>query len=114
MENCLFCSIIQHQIPSAVVYEDELILVIRDINPQAPVHLLCMPKAHLAGLDGMQEKDAALIGHLILKISEIAEQQGLAADGYRVISNIGRNGRQSVRHLHFHLIGGRELSETLA
>ncbi len=113
MENCLFCSIIQHQIPSTVVYEDELMLVIKDTNPQTPVHLLCMPKAHLAGLDNIQEKDAVLIGHIMLKISEIAKQQGLAADGYRVIANIGQNGRQSVRHLHFHLVGGRELSETL-
>lgn len=113
MENCLFCKIIRQQIPSAVVYEDDFMLVIKDINPQAPVHLLCMPKAHISGLDSMQEKDAALIGHIMLKISEVAKQQGLAGDGYRVISNVGHNGRQSVRHLHFHLVGGRELSEIL-
>ncbi|HZW49040.1 MAG TPA: histidine triad nucleotide-binding protein [Bacillota bacterium] len=113
MKNCLFCSIINQQIPAAVVYEDEFMLVIKDINPQAPVHLLCMPKTHITGLDTLKENDAVLIGHIMLKISEIAKQQGLAEAGYRVISNVGQNGRQSVRHLHFHLVGGRELSETL-
>ena len=113
MNNCLFCKIIDGTIPSAKVYEDDKILAFKDINPQAPVHILVIPKCHIPSVDGINEENAALVGYLFTKIPVIAAEQGLTG-GYRVISNCGPDACQSVPHLHFHILGGRALSDTMA
>lgn len=111
--DCLFCSIIKGDIPSKKIYEDELAYAFADINPQAPVHVLIVPKLHVASVDAINEENAAVVAHIFKKIPEIAKSQGLT-NGYRVISNVGDDGCQSVKHLHFHIIGGKKLSETMA
>lgn len=113
MENCLFCKIIDGVIPSNKVYEDDKILAFRDINPQAPSHILVIPKCHIPSVDGIDSENQALVGYLFSKIPEIAKAEGLAG-GYRVISNCGPDACQSVPHLHFHIIGGRQLSDSMA
>ena len=111
--DCLFCSIIKGDIPSKKVYEDELAYAFADINPQAPVHVLVVPKAHIASVDAINAENAGVVAHIFSKIPEIAKSLGLSG-GYRVISNVGEDGCQSVKHLHFHVIGGKKLSETMA
>ena len=108
--DCIFCKIANKEIPSDIIYEDEMILCFRDLNPQAPVHVLVIPKKHIASLDDadLSESDAELLGHLILKIRGIADLLGLK-NGYRLVSNCGKDGLQTVGHLHFHLIGGRRM-----
>lgn len=113
MTTCIFCKIASHEIPSQIVYEDNEMIAFKDIHPQAPVHILWVPKKHIAGIDELNSEDADLIGRMILKMKEYAMKDQLQSDGYRIISNIGQNGRQSVRHLHFHFLAGRELSEFL-
>lgn len=107
--DCLFCKIVAGEIPSTKVYEDEKILAFRDIAPQAPVHILVIPKEHIGGVDEVNAENAAVMSHMFAKIAEIARQEGLN-DGYRVVSNVGEYGCQSVRHLHFHILGGKQLS----
>jgi histidine triad (HIT) family protein len=113
MKNCLFCKIIDGVIPSNKVYEDDKILAFRDINPQAPSHILVIPKCHIPSVDGIDSENQELVGYLFTKIPEIAKAEGLAG-GYRVISNCGPDACQSVPHLHFHIIGGRQLSDSMA
>ena len=113
MENCLFCKIIDGVIPSNKVYEDDKIIAFRDINPQAPSHILVIPKCHIPSVDGINSENQELVGYLFSKIPEIAKAEGLAG-GYRVISNCGPDACQSVPHLHFHIIGGRQLSDSMA
>ena len=112
MENCLFCKIIAGEIPSTKVYEDEKILAFRDIAPQAPTHILVIPKEHIGGVDEVNEDNCAVVSHIFAKIAEIARNEGLA-DGYRVVSNVGEHGCQSVRHLHFHILGGKQLDGSM-
>ncbi len=111
--DCLFCKIIAGEIPSAKVYEDELVYAFRDINPQAPTHVLVVPKAHIGSLDEINAENADTVAHIFTVIPQIAKAEGLTL-GYRVISNIGEHGCQSVKHLHFHILGGAQLSETMA
>lgn len=106
--DCLFCKIINGEVPSTKVYEDDLCYAFKDINPVAPTHILFIPKKHIAGVDELKDEDAKLVGHIYSKIRDVAKEVGLD-DGYRIVTNIGENGQQSVRHLHFHLIGGRKL-----
>ena len=108
---CIFCKIAKGEIPADVVYEDEDILAFRDLNPQAPVHVLVIPKAHISSLDEVDGSDGhrELFGHLVSKIREIAAALGLA-DGYRLVCNCGADGMQTVGHLHFHLLGGRKMT----
>lgn len=106
--DCLFCKIISGEIPSKKVYEDDLCYAFYDINPVAPVHVLIIPKKHIESLDKLEKEDVEIISHIMLKIKEIANQLRLE-NGYRVVTNIGEDGQQSVKHLHFHLIGGRKL-----
>ncbi len=106
--DCLFCKIISGEIPSKKVYEDDLCYAFYDINPVAPVHVLVIPKKHIESLDKLEKEDGEIISHIMLKIKEIANQLRLE-NGYRVVTNIGEDGQQSVKHLHFHLIGGRKL-----
>lgn len=113
MENCLFCKIANKEIPSSVVYEDDKILAFNDINPVAPVHILVIPKKHIAGADAIETDDAEILGYIWTKIREIAEKAGVAEKGFRVINNCGEDGGQTVRHLHFHIIGGVKLTEKM-
>lgn len=108
MSDCIFCKIVAGEIPSSKVYEDELIFVFKDINPKAEVHLLVIPKQHIARLDQLTEQHTALIAHMMLKLPELAQSQGLD-DGFRTIINTGPGGGQEVDHLHIHLLGGKGL-----
>ncbi|MDR1193011.1 MAG: histidine triad nucleotide-binding protein [Peptococcaceae bacterium] len=108
MSDCIFCQIIAGQIPSVKVYEDERILAFRDVNPAAPVHVLFIPKRHFANLGEMTPADQELLGHLLNVIGREAPGLGLA-DGYRVVSNCGEPAGQTVGHMHFHVLGGRDL-----
>ena len=113
MSDCLFCKIIAGDIPSARVYEDDLVLAFRDIAPQAPTHVLVVPKAHIAGCDAVTAENSGLVAHIFEVIPAIAKSEGLA-NGYRVVSNCGSDAGQTVRHLHFHILGGRPLGLEMA
>lgn len=113
MENCLFCKIIAGEIPSTKVYEDEEILAFRDIAPQAPTHILVIPKQHICGVDGINGENSAVVSRIFTAISKIAAEEGLT-NGYRVVSNVGEDGGQTVRHLHFHILGGKKLNVTMS
>jgi histidine triad (HIT) family protein len=106
----IFTRIINREIPAKIVYEDELCLAFEDIAPQAPTHVLLIPKREVASLDALDEQDAALAGHLLLVARRVARELGVAESGYRLVTNIGRDGGQSVDHLHFHLLAGRPLT----
>ena len=111
--DCLFCKIIQGEIPSNCVYEDENVYAFHDINPQAPVHVLVIPKLHLSSADEVSEGESArAVAAVFCDIPTIAKKLGLE-DGYRVITNVGENGCQSVRHFHFHVLGGAKLPENM-
>lgn len=109
MENCLFCKIIKKEIPSTIVYEDEEVLAFRDINPVAPVHVLVIPKKHISSLVDLEPEDEAIVGKIYTIINKIAKQENIFESGFRVIVNYGEDGGQEVKHLHFHLIGGKKL-----
>lgn len=113
MENCLFCKIVAGQIPSTKVYEDDAVLAFRDINPLAPVHVLVIPKVHIADTNGITAENSALIAHIFEVIPRIAAAEGLV-NGYRVVSNCGPDSGQMVPHLHFHILGGKSLAAELA
>lgn len=110
--DCLFCKIIEGDIPSTKVYEDDMVYAFRDINPMAPVHVLIVPKCHLASADEVNGDNSAYVSRIFEVIPKIAAAEGLT-EGYRVITNCGTYGCQSVKHLHFHLLGGKQLSEAL-
>ena len=107
-ENCLFCKIIDGSIPSAKVYEDETCIAFNDISPQAPTHILVIPREHLDSLDKAETNHRETLGHLLLTAAEIAREKGFAEDGYRVVVNTNGDGGQTVFHLHVHLLGGRQ------
>ncbi|MDD7511137.1 MAG: histidine triad nucleotide-binding protein [Peptostreptococcaceae bacterium] len=109
MSDCIFCMIGDHEIPTKAVYEDEQIICFHDLEPQAPVHVLVIPKKHLASLDEAREEDKELLGHIMVKIHEIAADLGLD-NGYRVVINTGEDAFQTVKHLHFHILGKRKLT----
>ena len=110
--DCIFCKIIAGDIPSAKVYEDDSVYAFRDIQPQAPVHVLVVPKAHVASADEITAENADLVAKIFAAIPKIAAAEGLA-NGYRVLTNCGEDGCQSVKHLHFHILGGKKLSESM-
>ena len=110
---CLFCKIVAGEIPSSKVYEDDKILAFRDINPQAPVHVLVIPKEHIPSLDGVTPENSAILAYLFEKIPAIAKEAGLTT-GYRLVSNCGPDACQTVPHLHFHILGGRQLNTEMA
>lgn len=114
MENCLFCKIIAGEIPSKKVYEDENVYAFHDINPNAPVHVLVIPKVHIASIQEVTEENLPAVSAVLKVIPQIAKELGLAENGYRVITNCGEDGGQSVKHLHFHILGGKKLPVTLA
>ena len=107
--DCLFCKIIKGEIPSSKVYEDELIFAFRDIEPQAPVHILIIPKQHIASANELNEENSAIVGHIFSVAAKIAKSEGIAEGGYRIVNNCGADGGQTVGHLHFHMLGGRSL-----
>jgi len=109
MPETLFSKIIRREIPADIVYEDDDILAFRDVNPQAPVHVLFIPKRAVATLDDLTEDDATAVGKLVLAATHYAKAQGFAADGYRVVINCNRDGGQTVFHLHLHLLAGRPM-----
>ena len=111
--NCLFCKIVSGDIPSNKVYEDDTILAFCDINPQAPVHVLVIPKVHIASVDEVNADNSAIVAHLFEKLPMIAKKAGVT-NGYRIISNCGEHAVQTVKHLHFHILGGKQLSEQMA
>ena len=110
--DCIFCKIIAGDIPSAKVYEDDSVYAFRDIQPQAPVHVLVVPKTHVASADEITAENADLVAKIFATIPKIAKAEGLT-NGYRVITNCGEDGCQSVKHLHFHILGGKKLSERM-
>lgn len=111
--DCLFCKIIAGEIPSTRVFENEHVYAFRDINPQAPVHVLIVPKTHVCCADAIDASNSDAVAHIFEAIPKIAAQEGLT-NGYRIINNCGEDGCQTVKHLHFHLLGGKKLSETMA
>ncbi len=112
MDNCLFCDIISGKIPSTKVYEDEEILAFKDINPMAPVHILIIPKNHIDGADKLNDDNSAIVSKIFSVAARLAEEYHLDK-GFRIVTNSGDDGGQTVRHLHFHLLGGAKLNTTL-
>lgn len=106
MSDCIFCKIINGEIPSTKVYEDELVYAFRDIAPAAPVHILIVPKEHICCANALADEHKELLGHIILTAKKLAEAEGIKDDGYRIINNCGENAGQTVFHLHFHLLAG--------
>ena len=113
MENCLFCKIVAGDIPSTKVYEDETVLAFRDIAPMAPTHILVIPKTHIPSVDGVTAENSAVVAHIFEVIAQIAKAENLV-NGYRVVSNCGSDAGQTVPHLHFHILGGRQLTLEMA
>ena len=113
MSDCLFCKIVKGDIPSTKVYEDEQVYAFRDINPQAPTHILVIPKAHLSSVNDVTAENSAVVAHIFEVIPQIAAAEGLTG-GYRVVSNCGADAGQTVHHLHFHILGGKELALEMA
>ena len=109
MEDCIFCKIIAGEIPSTRVYRDELVTAFRDINPAAPTHVLIIPNRHIPTVNDLTEDDETIMGHLFTAARKIAEQEGIAESGYRLIVNTGPDGRQEVFHIHLHLLGGQKM-----
>ena len=112
MKECLFCKIAMGEIPSTKAYEDDQLIVFHDISPMAPVHVLIVPKKHLTSLNETSEEDAGLIAHVFKVAVQVASELGISDSGYRIVNNCGKDGGQSVDHLHFHLLGGRHLAWT--
>lgn len=110
MSDCLFCKLVSGDIPADIVYQDEEVFAFRDISPQAPTHILVIPKQHIATINDVDDSHQALLGKLILTAKTIAKDQGLADDGYRLVMNCNQDGGQTVYHIHLHLLGGRALS----
>ena len=107
--DCLFCKVASGEIPATVVHSDDDLVAFRDINPQAPVHILVIPRAHVASLEAAGDDHGDLLGKLLLRARDLARAEGLAEDGYRTVLNVGADGGQTVHHIHLHLLGGRAL-----
>ncbi len=113
MEDCIFCKIINKEIPSQMIYEDEEIIAFKDIQPIAPIHILVIPKKHIKSLVELEKEDEILIGKIYTVINKIAKEQGILEKGYRVMVNCGKDGGQTVPHVHFHLLGGKQFGEKI-
>jgi len=111
--DCIFCQIVAGKVPSEIVYQDEEVIAFRDINPQAPVHLIIIPKRHIPSLTHLSEAEAPLIGHMVSIANQLAKGEGIFESGYRLAVNCGEQGGQLVPHLHMHLLGGRKLADAL-
>jgi len=110
MADCLFCKIIERKIPASLVYEDERVLAFNDINPQAPTHVLIVPKRHIDSLNEMSTEDDQLIGELVRRAAAIAKERGISEGGFRTVFNTNRQAGQTVFHIHLHLLGGRSMA----
>lgn len=108
--NCLFCKMVTGEIPTTVVLNDPTLIAFRDINPEAPTHLLIIPKQHIATINDTQPDDEALLGKMILAAKQLAKQEGLSESGYRLVFNVNAGGGQTVYHIHLHLLGGRQMT----
>lgn len=113
MEDCIFCQIIAGKIPAEVVYEDEIVFAFKDIKPAAPIHILLIPRKHIATFSHIESQDGELMGHIALVLKKLAATHGLDENGYRIVVNCGSEGGQEVYHLHYHLLGGRYLGRLL-
>jgi histidine triad (HIT) family protein len=109
VSDCIFCDIVNREIESDIVYEDEQVIAFRDVNPQAPVHILIVPKEHIATTLDLTEDNSEVIGHIYQVAVELAKEEGIAEDGFRIVNNCNEAGGQTVFHIHFHLLGGRNL-----
>ena len=109
MADCIFCMIANKEIPAKIVFEDDQLLCFHDLEPQAPVHVLIIPKKHIASIDEVTEEDQGLLGHIMIKVKDIAKELGLE-NGYRLVNNCGEDGLQTVKHVHFHLLGKRKMT----
>jgi histidine triad (HIT) family protein len=109
MSDCLFCRIIKKELPASIVFEDDTILAFNDINPQAPTHVLVLPKRHIATLNDLGAADDSLVGEIVRRAAAIAAERGLGAGGYRTVFNTNRDAGQTVFHIHLHLVGGRHM-----
>ncbi|MDT8445919.1 MAG: histidine triad nucleotide-binding protein [bacterium] len=107
--DCIFCQIASGAVPTDKVFEDDQVVVFKDLNPQAPIHLLVIPKKHITTLEFAEPEDAALLGKLVYTAKEVAQEQGLEAAGYRLVMNVGEQAGQTVMHIHLHILAGREL-----
>jgi len=110
---CIFCQIVAGKVPSEVLYQDEKVIAFRDINPQAPVHLIIIPKNHIPSLTHLSEAQLPIIGRMVNAANELAKKEGISESGYRLVINCGKEGGQLVPHLHMHLLGGKKLSDEL-
>jgi histidine triad (HIT) family protein len=110
MTDCLFCKIVRREIPATLVYEDERVAAFNDINPQAPTHVLLVPKRHIESLNELSTEDDRLVGELVRRASAIAAERGISAGGYRTVFNTNRDAGQTVFHIHLHLLGGRAMA----
>lgn len=109
VEDCIFCKIIKGEIPSEKVYEDDMVLSFKDISPCAPAHVLIIPKKHISNLNEITEEDSKIIAYIYIVAKEIAKKLGIDETGYRIVTNCGEDGGQTVHHIHFHVLGGRSL-----
>jgi histidine triad (HIT) family protein len=110
MEDCIFCKIIKGEIPSNKIYEDDKVIAFHDINKEAPVHFLVIPKEHIESVNQINEKNSLIVSHIFLVINKLVSDIGIAKGGYRIVNNTGKDGGQSVKHIHFHVLGGRNLT----
>lgn len=108
--NCLFCKISQKDIPADIVFENDEVVAFRDLHPQAPVHILVIPKKHISSINEITEEDELLVGKLVITAKKLAKEQGIDENGFRVIMNCNQHGGQTVFHIHLHLLGGRQLT----
>lgn len=109
MADCLFCKVINREIPGSIVYEDDHVLAFNDINPQAPTHVLIVPKRHIESLNALQPDDDQVIGELVRRAAALAKERGISAGGFRIVFNTNRDAGQTVFHIHLHLLGGRSM-----
>ncbi len=109
MEDCIFCKIINKEIPASIVFEDEKMIAFNDMNPQAPIHILLIPREHFASLNDIPEEKKNILSHLLLKARQIAQEKEIAEKGYRIVLNTEKDSGQEVFHIHFHLLGGRRM-----
>ncbi|SKA75616.1 histidine triad (HIT) family protein [Clostridium sp. USBA 49] len=110
MDNCIFCNIVEGKIPSDKVYEDDKVFCFKDINPEAPIHLIIIPKKHISSINDIKNTDEELIGHIFFIAKKIAKELNIDENGYRIVTNCGKDAGQTVPHVHFHLLGGRSLN----
>jgi histidine triad (HIT) family protein len=109
-QDCIFCKIAKKEIPAEIIYEDDLILAFKDINPQAPSHILIIPKEHFSSLNEIPKEKKEILSHILINIQRIAQQIGASENGYRIVLNTGKNAGQEVPHIHFHLLSGRRMT----